>query len=246
LCTIEMEKTNMSSLKKTAGNLLLLLVLLSLAACSTPATPAPAAPTQDLTLLRTEVAATVLAQVPQYCALTPTATLPPTATSIPTATATVAPTGTVEVQGTAGTPGTPSGSIPDRARYVSQTVVDGTRFAPNVTFNMTWRLQNTGTTTWTTNYSFRFWGGDQLGAPRIVQLERDVPPGDSIDITVPMRTPTRTGEFRSRWVMANAAQASFKEDVYLQITVVAPAALTATATATVPAPTATSTATKAP
>lgn len=231
----------MSSVLKTAGKILLFVSLLSLAACSTPTTPT-AAPTQDLNALRTEVAATVLAKVPQLCALTPTPTQPPTATPTvtPSMTPTVTATGAAGTQTVLGTPGTGT-AIPDRAKYVSQTIVDGTRFAPNATFNMTWRLQNTGSTTWNTNYSFRFWGGDQLGAPRSVQLTQEVAPGETIDITVPMRTPSRVGEYRSRWVMANASQTSFKEDVYLQITVVAPG----TATALAPLA-ATATATKAP
>lgn len=207
---------------KTAGKFLLIVCLFTLAACSTPTTPT-VAPTQDLNLLRTEVASTVLAKVPQLCALTPAPTLPPTATATFTASPSPSATAQATTSSTAGT------AINDRAKWVSQTILDRTRFSPGQTFNMTWTLQNAGTTTWTTAYSFRFWGGEQMGAPKIVNLDREVAPGETIDITVSMKAPAKAGEYQSRWVMFNAFQTSFKEDVYLFLTVVAPATLTPTA-----------------
>ncbi len=215
------------------GLLAVMLILLTACGAATPT----AAPTQDLNPIRTEVAATVLAQVPQLCAMTPTVT--PTVTSTPTATASLTPTQTP-------TGGDLTGTVtagPDKAKWVSQTVADGTRFAPGASFNMTWRIQNVGTTTWTVNYRLRFYSGNAFGAPNEIPLDREVGPGETVDITIPMKAPAQTGEYRSDWVMSNELLRNFNEPVYLKIVVATPGA---TVTGTAPAATATSTATRYP
>jgi hypothetical protein len=235
----------MLTVSKTAGKLLLFISLLSLAACNTP-TPT-AAPTQDLNLLRTEVASTVLARVPLLCALTPTATLSPTSTPTPTQTQT--PTTTQITQ--TGTPGT-SVANGDRAKWVSQSIQDDTRFAPGATFNMVWRIQNTGTTTWTTNYRLRAFVPERFGAPAEIFLTQEAAPNQIAEITIPMKAPSQAGEYRTDWVMSNENRANFKEPIYLKILVVASGstltattapAVTATPTLTSIAPTATPTVT---
>lgn len=218
-------------MKTTAVRTLLVLGLIFLAACSS-ASPT-AAPTQDLTALRTEVAATVLAQVAQICALTPTATQPATATTSPTDTTT--PTPTLTITATTVTPVGPTatGSTADRAKFVSQSVTDGTVFAPGHVFTLTWTLQNAGTTTWTAGYRLRFFSGDNFSAPKEIALGKDIGPGQNVDIGIPMKAPLTPGDYRSDWVMSNTALRNFNEPVFLKIKVVVPA----TATITPPAPT---------
>lgn len=204
-------------------------LLLLLAACSTPT--ATLAPTPNLDALRTEVAATVLARVPEYCAMTPTITNTPTQT--PTATITATPTATGGTP-TVSSTGAASGN---RLKWVSQTIADGTRMAPNTTFNMTWRVQNTGTSTWNANYLLRHFSGDRFGAPAEVTLGQDVAPGEFVDITVPMRAPAAAGEYKSDWIMSTELRANFNDPIFLKITVVGPG----TPVATLPAPSATAT-----
>jgi hypothetical protein len=205
-----------------------LLSLLWSAACS-PAVPT-STPTLDLNPIRTEVAATVLAQVTQVLALTPTITpLPsPTATDLPTATpsrtASAAPSATAVLSSL-----TPSVGTENKAQWISQTVADGTTFKPGETFTMTWRLKNTGTSTWTAGYLLRYYSGDTFGAPKEVSTGREVLPGDEIEINIQMKAPLNPGSYSSVWVMANENRANFKEPVYLNIKVALP---TATATAT--------------
>ena len=220
-------------MKSTAVRTLLLLGLVFLAACSS-ATPT-AAPTQDLTAFRTEVAATVLAQVPTFIALTPSATLPPTATASPTPSATVAPSLTITATTVTPVGSTATLASADHAKFVSQSVADGTVFAPGQEFILTWTLQNTGTTTWTAAYRLRFFSGDRFGAPAEIALGKDVAPGQSIDIGLQMKAPLVPGEYRSDWVMSNTSLRNFNEPVYLKIKV----ALPPTATRTPLAPTAT-------
>jgi len=214
------------------------LALLLLSACGGASTPT-SAPTVDLNAHSTEVASTVLAQVTRDLALTPSATLvpSPSATLEPsptlgqTATASPGPQATLA----SGTPGTETINL---AEWVSQTVEDGTVFGPGEAFIVTWTLKNTGTSTWTPTYLFRFFSGNAFGAPDEIFLDRDVPPGETIDIAIPMKAPTTPGDYRSDWVMANELRGNFKEPVYLEITVERPATATPTATVT---PTATRT-----
>jgi hypothetical protein len=221
----------MARTKKTLAMIGIGLGLLLLSACSS-STPT-SAPTIDLNPLRTEVASTVMAEVTQALALTPSST------PIPSPTATLAPSSTPaqptpSPTGTQATPGseTPGAPTDDLAEWVSQSVADGTVFAPGETFINTWRLKNVGTTTWTPAYVFRFYSGNAFGAPQEILLGEEVAPGETIDIPISMRAPTALGDYRSDWVMANEFRSNFKEPVFIEITVARPATATPTATAT--------------
>ncbi len=53
----------------------------------------------------------------------------------------------------------------DKASYDSQTPLDGTHVSRGQIFDITWYLLNTGTTTWTTDYSLRFFSGTNFTKP---------------------------------------------------------------------------------
>jgi hypothetical protein len=205
-----------------------LLILLWLAACS-PTTPT-SQPTADLNPLRTQVAATVLAQVTRDLASTPSITPLPslTATYLPTFTPfpTVSPSPSMTVTPSTGTP---KATAVNQAQWVSQTIADDTTFAPGETFTMTWRLKNTGTTTWTAGYLLRYYSGNTFGAPKEIPIGREVPPGGEIDINIRMKAPAQPGSYRCDWVMANESRSNFKEPVYLKIKVAIPVTPTPTA-----------------
>jgi hypothetical protein len=239
----QQRKIKMTHIRKSPGILGVILSTLWLAACGSLAPTST--PTADLSPLRTEVAATVYAQVTFSLGLTPSATRPPpaTATTRPTETPTEAiptlpastPTGTASVTAALAI-SIPEAATDNRAQWVSQSVADDTTFAPGETFSLTWTLQNVGTSTWTGGYMLRFYSGDAFGAPKEVLLERDVLPGDKVDITLEMRAPTRTGTYSSVWVMSDEARGNFKEPVYLQIVVAIPPTPTRTSTPS-PSPT---------
>ena len=194
-----------------------LLSLLAAAACSSP--PPTSTPTIDLDPVRTEVAATVLAQVTLDMLSTPSITPLPSPTATPASTATPtrpaspspSPTSTL----LAGTPR--SGT--DQAQWVSQSVADGTAFAPGETFTMTWTLKNVGTSTWTAGYMLRHFTGDTFGAAKEIPLGKEVPPGGTVDFTLQMTAPARGGDYRTDWVMATESRGNFREGVFLKITV---------------------------
>ncbi len=228
-------------MRKTTGTTILLLGILLLAACSSPSAPT-VIPTPDLNPIRTEVAATVLAQIPAYCALTPSATavILPTATMVPPtptleATATITP----DAQTTTTTTGTPN--TKDLAMWVGQTVQDDTVFAPGQEFNMTWQIKNVGTSTWTANYRLRFYSGDPFGTTKEVLLGKEVKPNEMVDINITMKAPQQPGDYRSDWVLSSADLANFKEPVFLKIKVAVPPTATRTPTAVPATPTPTAT-----
>ena len=89
-------------------------------------------------------------------------------------------------------------------RYVADvTIPDGTIMTPGQSFQKTWRVLNTGSCVWSTAYQFVFARGDQLNAPAGVSLTRNVNPGETIDITVPMSAPMTNGTYRGNWLLRN-------------------------------------------
>lgn len=90
-----------------------------------------------------------------------------------------------------------------RATYLADvTIPDDAVLAPGLAFTKTWRVRNDGTCTWGQDYivnTLSRVGGTALGAPDSVTLPRDVPPGDTVELSVPMRAPDLAGVYRSEW-----------------------------------------------
>jgi hypothetical protein len=206
--------------KRNLGVLGMLLSLMLFSACSPTVPTSP--PTPDLNPFRTEVAATVLAQVTQALASTPSVTpLPsPTATNLPSSTPrpTASPSPSATVTLSSGTPKVGT----DLAQWVAQSIADDKIFAPGQTFTMTWTLKNTGTSTWTAAYLLRYYSGNTFGALNEIAIGREVLPGGQIDISIPMKAPAIPGSYRSDWVMSSENRSNFKEPVYLKIKVAVP------------------------
>jgi hypothetical protein len=217
----------MAHKKRTLSVIGVLLSLLWLAACR-PTVPT-STPTLDLNPFRTEVAATVLAQVTRDLALTPSVTPPssPTATNLPTSTPSLTASPSPSATATLSS-GTPKAGTQNQAQWVSQTIADDTIFAPGETFTMTWTLKNSGTSTWTAGYLLRYYSGNTFGAPKEISMGREVLPGGEIDISIHMKAPANPGSYRTDWVMSNENRANFKEPVYLKIKVAVPVTPTPT------------------
>jgi hypothetical protein len=215
---------------KIISTIIAVLSLSLLSACGT-STPT-SIPTPDLNPIRTEVAATVLAQVSQTLSLAPSSTPVPsvTATSTLTSTPTQAAGAAVTPQATLTSSAPLTGTL-NLAEWVSQSIPDGTVFAPGETFTITWRMKNTGTSTWTADYLLRFYSGVTFGAPKEIQLGRIVLPGETVDISVKMSAPALPGDYRTDWVLSNESRSNFKQPVFLKITVAIPPTPTRSATA---------------
>ena len=221
----------------------------------------PATPTTNPNLIYTAAAQTADARITQIFQSTPSATpVTPTPTFDATQTAdaqtaalqtasamltqTVVPTSTQQV---------PSTSIPistspsgDRAGFVSDvTIPDGTVISSGAAFVKTWKLQNAGTTTWTTSYTLDFISGEQMGTITSVPIPQSVAPGQQVDVSVNLVAPTASGKYQGYWKMKNASGQFFNDAVYVLINVGTGGATPTTGSGT-PAATAAPTSTGAP
>jgi hypothetical protein len=227
--------------------LAILIMPVLLAACQ-PA--APAVPTPDPEALITEAAATVAVQLTQFALLTPspapTNTPAPTSTPPPPPTATAnqpapPPAAATNTPPPAGNPG----SSADNASFVDDvTVPDGTAIAPGAVFDKVWRIKNTGQTTWTTGYTLVFIDGERMGSPDSIAMPREVKPGETIDISVRLTAPVKTGTFQTFYRLRTSGGQFFRldgtGDLWVKIMVGSSPTSTPTGEAVEPTPTPTS------
>lgn len=158
---------------------------------ATAAAQAIAAQLTDLAITAGPLQATTPAPPPTQAVVTPTTT--PTAPPPPTFTST--PT-----------------TVPcDRAQYIADVnYPDGSDLAPGTAFTKTWRIQNTGTCTWTSSYSLVFYSGDSMGAPAAVPLTTGtVAPGQTVDVSVPLVAPSTPGTYQGYFRLRNSSGVVF-------------------------------------
>jgi hypothetical protein len=156
-----------------------LLVALSLA-CNAPGMEAEATPTNTEAVPDTgEVVPT---DTPMDAPVFDEATATPTSTSTPSP----SPTPTVT-------------TIPcNRASFVSDvTIPDGTKLEPDEGFTKTWRLKNTGSCTWNSDYDLVFDHGDSMDGPAAQQLTGgSVAPNQNVDVSVNLNAPSDEGDYK--------------------------------------------------
>jgi hypothetical protein len=104
----------------------------------------------------------------------------------------------------------PTKVICDRALFINDvTVPDGTTFGPSHSFVKTWRLQNNGSCTWNSEYRLVFVSGNAMNGPASVPLNSSVAPGQTIDISVSLKSPSSAGTYKGYWMLQNASSADF-------------------------------------
>jgi hypothetical protein len=196
--------------------------ILMLFGCTTPTVVVP--PTQDISIIRTEVAQTVVAKLTIAAALNPTATEAPaqaqpepiviTATLAPSATplaetaaqapavvsqastATTAPTQRpAAISGGGVYPTRTVRALPDNLSYLSSTPADLAKFKAGTNFDAVWKVKNTGSTTWKPEYYLRFARGTDMGdAPRFY-LNKSVKPGETVNLIADIVAPPAAGTY---------------------------------------------------
>ena len=98
------------------------------------------------------------------------------------------------------------------------TVPDGTVFAPGQHFVKTWRIRNSGTTTWQSGYSWHFEAGNPLSS--VLSVPAPItPPGQDALLSVPMIAPSQAGTYTSFWQMTDPSGAMFGHQAYVTIDV---------------------------
>jgi hypothetical protein len=193
--------------------IILLIALLGLNACNFPraGSPTPEGPE----LVFTYAAQTVAVQLTQSASevqpsATPGETNVPPSGETPTPSLTPGETQAVEPTDTPPQP-TATPEICDRAGFIEDvTFPDNSRVDPGADFTKTWRLKNTGTCTWNSNYAIVFDHGEAMGGPASKQLTTgSIPPGDTVDISVNLKAPETPGTYQGFWMLRNASGVLF-------------------------------------
>jgi hypothetical protein len=105
------------------------------------------------------------------------------------------------------------------------TIPDGTELSAGEVFTKTWRLQNRGTCTWTSDYMLVYTSGDPMGSTTAVRLPGNVAPGQTVDVSVTLTAPAVNGYQRSYWMLRNpsgtlfGAGAKANEAFYVEVKV---------------------------
>ena len=99
----------------------------------------------------------------------------------------------------------PSSDCSDAATFVKDvSVPDGTYIDAGKSFSKVWRLRNSGTCTWTSEYALTFQSGYRMGAASVIPMHGSVEPGDTVDLTIDLRAPQTPGSFWGFWMLRNA------------------------------------------
>lgn len=208
----------MKGMQKSTGVFAILASALILVGCSTNA--AQAQPTQDVSLVRTEAAQTVVADITIQAALNVTPTPASTATpEAPQATATLEPSPTSsEPTSTAipsmtplptTAPATNKYPTATQAAYaatlVSSSPYYGEQMPPSHQFDGSWTFKNTGTYTWNSHYYLRADTSKGVNLSNVdhIYLKGDVAPGDTVTVIADMTAPSTGGIYNSYWQLCN-------------------------------------------
>jgi len=184
------------------------LVLTTLVGCNLPDVPldqlATAAPAYTAIPQYATVAA-ILTQTARVASSTP---LAPTGMSSPTSadrTDSAPPTPAITIAHTA-TPQPSPTRMCDLAAAglpIDVTIPDDSKMQPGETFVKVWRLVNAGECTWSRNYAANWFSGDKLGVQQEVAFNSEIPPGNSVDLSIDMVAPEKPGTYQSNWKLRN-------------------------------------------
>lgn len=132
-----------------------------------------------------------------------TSTLPPTkqALTVPTR---VPPTSTPDASTTTTAISTSPVNCRDSAILIEDvTYPDNTRLSAAEKFTKTWKLQNTGTCTWT-GYTVAFVNGERMGSPDSVPVP-ETASKVTVDVSVELTAPSTDKVYRGNFELRNAA-----------------------------------------
>ena len=98
------------------------------------------------------------------------------------------------------------------------TIPDGTRLNQGDGFRKTWRVQNTGTCAWNSDYTFMYVSGDQMSG-RTINIPGLVGAGQTVDLSVDMIAPYGDGNYQGFWQMRSPQGMNFGQTIWVKIQV---------------------------
>lgn len=184
-----------------------------------------ATPTLDPVVVMTDVAGTIQADITQAALLTPSATLapPPTSTPLPVP-ALPLPAAPTSPAGTSGQPAVGVAAVsPDNATWIEDVETpDGTVFEPGDRFTRKWKIENSGTNIWNTEYRLTYYDGQPImcdEADMNIYLKQSVDPTNQITLSVRMTAPDPHGTYRNHFRMVNDKGEVFGDNLFIEILV---------------------------
>ena len=192
----------------------ILLWAILLSACG----PSTSTSNNTLNAIYTAAAQTIAAQSATTVPVATDTVSLPTATDSGSTTPTILPTLVSSLPSS--TPGSSTGSSTGcNSTFVADaTIPDGTAVSPGQTFVKTWTLQNTGSCTWDTNFTMRFFSGDQMSGGSGT-VSSSVAPGGQGNVSVTLTAPLTAGTYTGNWRLADDSGITFGEIVDVVIVV---------------------------
>ncbi|MEA4909746.1 MAG: NBR1-Ig-like domain-containing protein [Anaerolineaceae bacterium] len=188
----------------------------------------------------------IVAQVTLPVLPSATPTRPPSPT--PTPTRTPRPTATPAALPPSATPtllaleSFPAATCEQMSVLEDVTVPDGSLMEPGEIFTKVWLVKNSGDCPWNAQFDLYFQSGERMQAPGTLHplffpagsyLDQEiggwpaplveVGPGESAELALVLRAPDEPGEYRSYWVMTNAAGELLQANLWADIRVETPA-----------------------
>lgn len=100
------------------------------------------------------------------------------------------------------------------------TIGEGEAVTPNTAFVKTWRLRNNGVKSWPANCSLKFLAGDKLGETLEVAINRPIQPGEDIELSVQLISPSQAGSYQGQWRLYDSATGlPFGDTIWVIVTV---------------------------
>jgi hypothetical protein len=93
----------------------------------------------------------------------------------------------------------------ESAGKISEIYPDSSHVLPNQVFTQSWTIKNTGTTTWTNQYSFVYSAGQMSINHTRNYLTNTVLPGQTVTLSVAMESPSSNGIYKDQWAFINSS-----------------------------------------
>lgn len=99
-------------------------------------------------------------------------------------------------------------SVPslEKATFISENYSDNSILKPGEAFTKTWEVKNIGASTWSPNYYLEIISaqdGNALSYTEKISFLRQVQPGETISLSVPLVAPQIEGEYSAFWMIKN-------------------------------------------
>jgi hypothetical protein len=166
----------------------------------------------ELIMELTQIAqATTTPLAPSATPIPPTVTATATDTPVPPTDTRVPPTHTPLPPTRTRVP--PTATLPETCYKIGHvtdiTISDGADLKADARFTKTWRLYNSGTCTWKTDFEVYFVSGNAMSAPSFVTIDQTVKTGQYANVSIDMIAPHEIGSYAGYWRMRTSNDISF-------------------------------------